>query len=483
MDLSPLAPELVLCGGALLLLLLDPFVDALRRGVSATASLVFLAIGAFLLIANPSSDAPQLAGTILTDALMRGFGLVALLVAGLTVLASRGYAGSRLSSLQSEYYVLLLFATTGMLLLISSNHLVTIFVSLELMSVSSFALAGLERSRRSSEGGMKFFLLGALSSAVLLFGIALVYGLTGSLTLPEVGKVLNQATVPPAAFVALVLIVAGFGFKLSLVPFHMWCPDAYEGAPTPVAGFLSVGSKGAALLAMWRVLTVGFAGMAPEWERLLWLLAIASMILGNFAAIQQTNLKRMLAYSTIAHAGYLLVGFLAYSELGTAGLFFYLASYAFMSVGAFAAVAYLDHLGLGEEWGDLAGLSRKHPFLSFAFAVFLLSLAGVPPLAGFAGKFVLFAAAVEQRHYGLVVVAVLASVVSFYYYVRVMKYMYVVPPAELPTAATRPTAKPLGSDWGLTGVLMVAVIGTIAFGVWPQPFLAFFLGTVAPHFH
>ena len=476
MNLSLLSPELILAGGALVLLVMDPFVPALRRGGSGAGAMVLTGIAAIALLSLTPSPAPVLSGMISRDSLARGFGLIALLVTLLTVLASRGYVTRLLPALQTEYYALLLFATAGMLLLVSSSHLVMMFVALELMSLSSFALAGIERNkRRSAEGGMKFFLLGALSSALLLYGIAFLYGLTGHLDLFEIGRSLNRAEVPPAAYVALVFVLAGFGFKLSLVPFHMWCPDTYEGSPTPIAGFLSVGSKGAALIALWRVLTVGLAGLAPEWEKMVWLLAAGSMVVGNLVAVQQQNLKRMLAFSTIAHAGYLMVGLIAGSALGNAALFFYIAVYAFMSVGAFAGVAYMSHLGIGEEWGDLAGFSQKHPYVAFAFSLFLLSLAGVPPLAGFAGKFLLFSAAVDKGYYLLAVLGMMTSVVSLYYYVRVMRYMYVAAPPDPATTPLRAPAEPAHADLGLAAVLVAGSLGTVLFGVFPQHLLAFFL--------
>ena len=481
-DVSILLPEIVLVGGALALLLADAFLPALRRGGSGIAALALLGLAAALLAFAPTSDTPQLAGTIQRDPLARAFGLVALAVSVATVLASRGYVARLLPDLQTEYYALLLFATSGMLLLPSSTHLVTMFVSLELLSLSSMALVGLERNRRrSAEGGIKFFLLGALSSAVLLYGMALLYGLTGSVELTEIRTALESPKAQPAAVLALAFVLAGLGFKLSLVPFHMWCPDTYEGAPTPIAGFLSVGSKGAALVALWRMLHVGFSGLSAEWHVFVWILAASSMVLGNLVAIMQTNLKRMLAYSTVAHAGYLMVGLLGDSALGSAALFFYLAAYAFMSLGAFAVIAYLDHLKLGEEWADLAGLSRTHPFVAFAFSMMLLSLAGIPPLAGFAGKFLLFSAAVDRGYYLLVTIAVLTSVVSLFYYVRAIKFMYVVAPPD-PAVAPLKVPPHVPADRGLGAVLAVGTAGTLVLGFLPQPFLQVFIEAIAKHF-
>jgi NADH-quinone oxidoreductase subunit N len=342
----------------------------------------------------------------------------------------------------AEYFALLLLATVGMMFLVSSDNLLMVFVSLEFTSLSLYILTAFDkRSSQSTEAAMKYFLFGGMSAAFTLFGMSLLYGLSGSLELSQITTKLQGPNLDLLWLTALAMTIIGFGFKVAAAPFHLWAPDVYQGAPVPSAALVASGSKVAGMFVLAKVLLVGlkgaegsgaWAGYAPGWMPLVATLAVLSLVVGNLAAIVQSNLRRLLAYSAVAHAGYMLLGVLAGHKTGLAALIYYVITYGLTTVGAFGVVAVLQKAGSGDKLADLAGLSRRAPLLSLCLLVFMLSLAGIPPLAGFTGKFLLFASALNAPGHPLgllwlVLLALAASAVSLYYYLQVLKQVFVVP--------------------------------------------------------
>ncbi|MDA1000368.1 MAG: NADH-quinone oxidoreductase subunit N [bacterium] len=375
-----------------------------------------------------------------------------------------------------EFYEMLLFSVFGMLVLVSANDLLSIFLGIETMSISIYVLvAFIRHDPLSREAGLKYFLMGAFATGILLYGMAVVYGLTGTTGIPGIAKAFSSGRVgvsDPVTIFALILLVAGLGFKLALVPFHMWLPDAYTGAPTSITAFMSVAVKLATFSALMRLFFVGFEASAEKWNILLWLLAAFTMVWGNVAAIVQTSLKRMLAYSSIAHAGYALVGVvaslsvvdgkIAFSQLGISSVLFYMVVYMFTNLGAFGMLILLCRDGWrGDNIEDWKGIGQDHPWAGLAFVVFLLSLAGIPPTAGFVGKLYVFAAAVDNGYYMLAVIGVLASAVSMYYYGRVIMTIFM---------ETRGSGQPkveFSNAPSLFFTLVILVVATLLFGLFP----------------
>jgi len=360
-----------------------------------------------------------------------------------------------------EYYSLLAFALTGMMFMASGIHLASIYIGLELMSLSSYILAGFfKNERKSTEAAMKYFVLGAVSSAILLYGISLIYGVTGSLNLLTIARAMSTIVSNDALMFGIMLLGAGLCFKIAAVPFHVWTPDVYEGAPTPVTAFLSTASKGAAVAIFARIFYVGLHDFQLSWNSILATIAALSMILGNLAAITQDNVKRMLAYSSIGHAGYVLLGILSMNEMGLRGVLLYTLVYVFANLGIWATVLMLRrHEYAGERVDDFEGLSQRAPFWAFAMVVFLLSLGGIPPTAGFIGKYFLFAAAVQAGYGWLAVVAVLMSAVSIFFYFRIVVAMYLREGRQADVAITTP----------LKIVAAVSLAVTLLFGIAPAP--------------
>jgi NADH-quinone oxidoreductase subunit N len=348
--------------------------------------------------------------------------------------------------------------------------LIIVFIGLEISSIASYVLAGYFRDdKRSNEAALKYFLLGSFATAFFLYGVALIYGSTGSVNLTAVRAVISGQNPPSPVFlgVAAALMFVGLGFKVSAAPFQMWAPDVYQGAPTPVTAFLSAGSKAAAFAVFLRIFMTAFEPIGGAWEPLVWCSALLSMTIGNFAALMQTNIKRMLAYSSIAHAGYVLVALTASSQIGTAAAMFYLAAYALMNVGAFAVVSHLS--GRGERYQnieDFSGLAQKQPLTAAMFSVFLLSLLGVPLTGGFFGKFYIFKAALESHLVWLTVLGLLNSAVAAYYYLRILVMMYMREPGEAVD-----NAEPLSP--GLRAALILPAIGTLLLGIFPTWLLEF----------
>ena len=463
-DLLILLPTLVLAMGACVLLLSEAFLEGRNRGYQAAgaAGAAGLALSlALLQIAEPVTlSGDSLFRTVVQPDLFQSF-IVATVAGGLllSVLLSKGFLRAR-DAERGEYYALLLFAASGMTLLAMAADLVLVFIALEIMSLATYALsAWLRRDRRATEAALKYFLLGAFSSALYLYGVALAYGATGSTQLAELPK----ATLNPwIGGPAIALIAIGFSFKVAAVPFHMWAPDVYEGAPTPVTAFMAVGVKAASFAAFFRTIAVAFGGAPQHWGPVVEALAILSMIVGNLLALPQHNVKRMLAYSSIAHAGYALVGLSSASVYagrvaGAEGLLFYLAAYTVAAVGAFGIAAVIERNELDAEkaW-DLerfAGLAQRRPVLALFMAVFLLSLAGIPATAGFMGKLLVFRAALDAGQLAPVIVGVVTSAIAAYYYLRVIVSMYFhAPPGE-----TEDLDRSATTSWGL-GIACAAVV-------------------------
>ncbi len=365
-----------------------------------------------------------------------------------------------------EYYSLILFSIVGMVFMAAGTDLINIFLGLETMSMSVYVLAGIWRQRlQSNEAALKYFLLGAFASGFLLYGIALVYGATGSVKLGEIAAYVNEHGGSTMLLIGVAMLIVGFGFKVAAAPFHVWTPDVYEGAPTTITAFMAVGVKAAAFAAFARVFLHTLGAIHGQWEGILWVLAALTMTVGNITAIVQNNVKRMLAYSSIAHAGYLLVAMVAGKELGGAALMYYLVAYGLMNLGAFGVIIAMGRKGEpNEEFADFAGLGFRYPLLAMAMTVFMLSLTGVPPLVGFTGKFYIFSAAVKAGYVWLAVIGVLNSVISAYYYIRVVVNMYMY---EGDTAPERLSARP-----ALALAILIAATGTILLGVFPSASMA-----------
>jgi len=363
---------------------------------------------------------------------------------------------------RGDYYALVLLAASGMAFMVAANDLVVIFVALEVMSVAVYVLAAILRGdARSSEAGIKYFLLGAFASAFLLYGIAFFYGVTGSTHLDVIARHVSQHGASAYVLLGMTFVLIGFAFKTAVMPFHVWTPDVYEGAPTAVTAFMAGGVKATAFAAFGRVFLVALAPLAGRWSALLWVLAAGTMTVGNVTALGQRSVKRMLAYSSIAHAGYALIALVVGGGEAGAALGMYMATYLVMTMGAFGVVIALERRGLGgEDLRDWAGVGFREPLLGVAMSIFMLSLAGIPPTAGFAGKFFLFSAAVNAGYVGLAVVAILNSLVSAYYYLGVLVQMYM---AE----GDRPLVPASQRPW-LTATIVLAVVGTLVLGVFPS---------------
>ena len=465
--LLSLLPELVLTGWALVLLLFVAWrhqtVRDLRiAGWLTLAALLSTALATWWLWWN-RAGVQGLAAMIAADDFRWVADWVFLGAAALTVLISFSYL-EREQLLAPEYYVLLIFATLGMMVMAAGADLMVIFLGLELMSVAVYVLAGFDRRRaRSAEAALKYFLLGAFASGFLLYGIALIYGATGTTNIGLIGAQVGFMTQPSVMLlVGLALLIVGFGFKVAAVPFHMWAPDVYDGAPTPVTAFMATGVKAAAFAALFRVMMQGFGGVAA-WHDMLWWLAIVTMIGGNLFALGQRSLKRMLAYSSVAHAGYLLVAVTAGTTTATSAFLVYVVAYTLMSLGAFAVLAAKGRGGESDVTiDDLAGLAGRRPWLAFALAICMLSLLGFPGTAGFIGKWYILIAATSAGQNALAAVLVLTSVVSAGYYLPVIMAMYMKPePIESAHVDVRL------DRWARTAVAAV-VAGLLLFGVWPN---------------
>jgi NADH-quinone oxidoreductase subunit N len=467
-DLLVIAPELVLTGFALMILLMGVFIRTEQRGFLGYTALLGVVAAMITLYWGIGKEVSAFGAMVRIDPFSLFFKAMMTIICLLTVLASLDYA-KREGIGFGEYYVLVLLATVGMMLMASAANLLIVFLGLEVMSISIYILAGIMRDdTRSVEAAFKYFLLGAFASSFLLYGIALTYASTGTLELAGIGRVLVEKSWInglPILVTGAALLIVGFGFKIALVPFHMWTPDVYEGAPTSITAFMATGVKSAAFAAFVRVFFYALPALQPYWKDIMWILAVATMTVGNIIALAQSNIKRMLAYSSIAHAGYILVAFTAGSELGIASILFYLLAYVFMNIGAFTVVILLGRKGKENTLlSDYAGVGYHHPLLALAMAIFMFSLAGVPPTAGFMAKFYVFSAAVKANYYWLAIIGVLNSAVAAYYYLRVLIYMYFREPEKTPAMGGFSPAAVLA--------IIISVWGVLNMGILPSAFFA-----------
>jgi NADH-quinone oxidoreductase subunit N len=430
LHLSVALPELTLATGAMVLLLVGVSTRKEQAELVLWAAVLVLALaGVFVL--RESGTITLFSDSFIVDPFARALKLLTLTGSAVTLIMSIDYWRGE-GRLKFEFPILVLLATTGMLMMISANDLIALYVGLELQSLALYVVAAFDRrSARSSEAGIKYFVLGALSSGMLLYGASLIYGFTGSTLFTDIAAAVQPSGANLGLIFGLVFLMTGFAFKISAVPFHMWTPDVYEGAPTPVTAFFAAAPKLAAFALTVRTLLAAFPSVTHEWQQIVTFLAIASMALGSFAAIGQRNIKRLMAYSSIGHMGYALVGLAAGTAEGVQGVIVYLAIYLAMTLGTFACIlAMRRHGRMVEDIDQLAGLSTTSPMMAFLLAMLLFSLAGIPPLAGFFAKFYVFLAAINAGLYALAVIGVLLSVVGAYYYLRIVKIVYFDAPVE-----------------------------------------------------
>ena len=464
-----LTPEFCLCGIALVVILLDLFVQ--KKGVLATISVLGLiasiATGIALWGKYSGDDQTLFNEMLVADQFAIFFKVLFAGAAILVILASKDYV-NKISKFQGEYYALILFATIGMSLMAATRDMIAIYVSLELASISLYALVGFLKDSKSGEASLKYLLLGAISSATLLFGMALVFGVTGETHVAEIRAAIagiGELTDNPALLMGLVMIIAGFGFKIASVPFQMWVPDVYEGAPTPITAFLSVASKAAGFALILRVFIEAFGGISDDWAIAFGVLAAFSMTIGNVVATSQTNIKRMLGYSSIAQAGYLMVGIAAFTMsgnevgFGPTGILFFLASYTVTNLGAFIAIIAISNKINSDEISDYSGIGKRAPILALCLTLCLISLTGLPPAGGLWAKVYLFNTAMQQEMLWLVIIAVLNSVVSAYYYFRPVKLMWF-------GEATSEESVP--SSWPLRLALLISCAAVLAIFIEPD---------------
>jgi NADH-quinone oxidoreductase subunit N len=426
-NLMPALPEIILAAGALAMVLIGALQGERSLRLMEAMALALFAI-AGVVILSQTGKVITFNGAFVADGFARFMKILTLIGAGAAIIMSSDFI-RREGMAKFEFPILIVLATIGMLMMISANDLIALYVGVELQSLALYVVAAMHRDNaKSSEAGLKYFVLGALSSGMLLYGMSLVYGFTGTVTFTGIAEQLGQGASGKASLglvFGLVFIAAGLAFKISAVPFHMWTPDVYEGAPTAITAFFAAAPKMAAMAMMVRVFVGAFPGAIADWRQIIVFVSVASMALGAFAAIGQTNIKRLLAYSSIANMGFALVGLAAGTVEGVQGVIVYMAIYLATTLGSFAVVLLMRRDGqLVETIDDLAGLSRTNPWMAFAFAMFMFSLAGIPPLAGFWAKFYVFAAAIKSGLFALAVIGVVTSVVGAYYYLRIVKIMY-----------------------------------------------------------
>ena len=465
MNLELFLPELSLAAVAVIVILLDLFIQ--RKGWLVLISIIGIVVSAGFTLAMWGGNSQAIFNNMLAvDNFALFFKLLFLGIATLVILSSVDYV-SKFARFQGEYYALILISTLGMMLMAATAELISLYIALELTSISLYVLVGFLKDSKSSEASLKYMLLGAVASAVLLYGMALVFGFTGKTQLGEIALAIQAASFSPALILGIVLMIAGFGFKIAAIPFHMWVPDVYEGAPTPITAYLSVASKAAGFAIILRFFYSAFG--LPQWLSLDWGLTIAvlaaiGMTVGNMAAIPQTNIKRMLGYSSIAQAGYLMVGLAtvgfspASDILGRSGVLFFLASYALTNMGAFVAIIAISNKLDSDLIKDYSGMFKRAPFLALALTLCLISLIGMPPAAGFMAKFYIFSSAVQHNLLWLVVIAVINSVISAYYYLRVVKVMWLGEPAS---------EEKVPSSGALRVALALSCLGVLLLGIIP----------------
>jgi NADH-quinone oxidoreductase subunit N len=472
-DFRAISPLIALAVTALVLLMLDILPPRERKDHLAIVGLAGVLVSLVLTLRLWGTDVRAFRGMVVLDSYALFFNLIIGYATGLVLLLSIDYI-RRQSIEAGEFYILVMFAAVGMMLMATAGDLIIVFLGLETMSISLYVLTGFFRERvEASEASMKYFLLGAFASGFFLYGIALVFGAVGSTNLDKIANFVanGQGARDPMLLIGFGLLLVGFGFKISSVPFQLWAPDVYEGAPTSVTALIATGSKAAAFAALLRVLLSSFR--MPDWPMLLWVIAVLSMTFGNVVAIAQQNLKRMIAYSSIAHVGYMLVGVVAGGALGGGSVLFYMLVYTFTTAGALGVILLLERDGReAVRLEDFGGLATRQPALALALTIFLLSLIGIPPTAGFVGKFYLFGAAVKAGYIWLAVIGVLNSAIAAYYYLRIIVYMYMREPEGTPAVMVPSVA---GSF-----AVVVALWGVIQLGVVPAPLLDLAQAAVAP---
>jgi NADH-quinone oxidoreductase subunit N len=458
------APEIFLAVAAMALLMIGVFRNNDTTTLISWLAVASLVVALILVIRAPTDAGTSFAGMFVSDAFTKFSKLLILVASAIAIIMSLGYL-RREGIGRFEYPVLFVLATLGMLMMVSANDLIALYMGIELQSLALYVVAAFKReSLRSTEAGLKYFVLGALSSGMLLYGCSMIYGFTGSTGFVGIAQaVAAPETSRIGVIVGIVFLTAGLAFKVSAVPFHMWTPDVYEGAPTPVTAFFAVAPKIAAMSLFMRAMIAPFAEIAADWQQIVIFISVLSMVLGAFAAIGQSNIKRLMAYSSIGHVGYALVGLAAGTEEGVRGVLIYLAIYLVMNVGTFACILCMRvKEGMVEEINSLAGLSRTNPLMALALALFMFSLAGIPPLAGFFGKFYVFLAAINAGLYVLAVIGVITSVVGAFYYLRIIKLMYFDEP-------TLSFETPIGMEMrviiGLAGVFVAF------FAIYTAPFI------------
>ncbi|WP_108676578.1 NADH-quinone oxidoreductase subunit NuoN [Acuticoccus yangtzensis] len=423
-SLAPLLPEIILALFAIVLLMAGAFSDEEATPTISIMAIVGI-IGAIVAICLTTPGQTTFDGAYIVDGFARYLKILALIGAAISILMTIGFARHQAFG-RFEYPVLILLSAVGMMLMISANDMIGVYLGLELQSLAIYCAVAINRdSTRSTEAGLKYFVLGALSSGMLLYGITLIYGFTGATIFPDIARVLSDGDASLGVIFGLVFVMAGLAFKVSAVPFHMWTPDVYEGAPSPVTAFLAAAPKVAAMALFTRVVFSAFEPISTDWQQIVIFLSIMSMVLGAFAAIGQTNIKRLMAYSSIGHMGYALVGLAAGSPEGVTGVVVYMTIYMITTLGTFACILGMRRAdeGMVEDISDLAGLVRTKPWMAAAFTLLLFSLAGIPPLVGFFAKFYVFLAAVKADLIPLAIIGVLSSAVSAFYYLRVIKIM------------------------------------------------------------
>jgi NADH-quinone oxidoreductase subunit N len=460
--LAPALPEIALAAAIMTLMMVGVFspAGAALGRVTTLSVATLMATGALIVVVGPEART-ALNDLFIVDSFTFFMKLLVIVAAVFALLMSDGYI-RRENMARFEFPILICFAVLGMLMMISANDLISLYIGLELQSLALYVVAAFQRDQlHSTEAGLKYFVLGALSSGLLLYGCSLIYGYTGTTSFEGIAQTLSLVEEPAVGLIlGLVFVTAGLAFKISAVPFHMWTPDVYEGAPTPVTAFFAVAPKIAAMALVLKVMLGPFGSLVGEWQQLIWIVSVASMILGAFAAIAQTNIKRLMAYSSIGHVGYALMGLVAGSEEGAGAVMLYMAVYLVMNVGTFACILSMKVRDrMVENISDLAGLSKTRPGMALALMLFMFSMAGIPPLAGFFGKFFVFAAAIDAELYYLALVGALSSVVSAFYYLRIIKVMYFDEGEE--------TIDPIEGR-AMKGIMALTGIAVVAFVLVPQ---------------
>lgn len=464
MDLYLLSPEISLLATALVVIFLDLFVVK-EKWILGWVGVTGIIVSAIFALSLWGRVETSFGGALAVDQFSIFFSLLFLGIAALILISSTEYS-RKFAAFRAEYYALVLLATTGMMLLASTRELISIFVALELTGISLYVLAGFLKDSKSSEAGLKYLLLGAVASAVLLYGMALVYGLTGTTYLDEIAAAISAQGIlgSPALLMGIVLLVAGFGFKIAAVPFQMWVPDVYEGAPTPITAYLSVASKAAGFAVILRVFYEALGPASLDWGMIFAVLAAITMTIGNIVALTQKNIKRMLAYSSIAQAGYIMIGLAAFTTEASSAIMFFLACYALTNLGAFIAIIAISNKINSDEIADYSGMVRRAPLFALALALCLISLTGIPPTAGFMAKIYIFSAGVNADLLWLVIIAVINSAISAYYYLRVVRVMFLGEPLS---------EERIHASSGLRVALAIACFGVLLLGIYPWILMKF----------